>query len=138
MDAPLTIERDVAVDLPLDELWDLIGTAEGWQQWLVDDAAVAVLPGELGEVVDDGVRRSVGVIDVEHGRSVTFRWSEVDGDDDVSLVTLRIVEDDDGPRLRVTEHWAASACAECPLRAGGRWDLRACLLCVRAAASCHA
>jgi uncharacterized protein YndB with AHSA1/START domain len=137
MDAPLLIEREIELDLPVDELWELIGSAEGWRQWLVDEAALTLLSGETGEVCDDGVRRAVRVAHVDEGRSITFHWSEVDRPDDLSVVTLRIVEDVRGPRLHISEQWLAPvACADCPLRSGARWDLRACLLCIRASTAC--
>jgi hypothetical protein len=52
-------------------------------------------------------------------------------------VTIRIVDDLGGRRLHMTEQWATAACADCPARSGGRWDLRACLLCIRAATTCR-
>lgn len=134
------VTREIDLDLPAAELWELIATAEGWQQWLVDDATMAIAPGSDGRVVDDGVARQVLVREVVDGRRVAFHWSEPDRADDLSLVTLELVDAPDGrPRLRVTEQWlAVDACAECPLRAAERWELRACLLCVRAAAAATA
>jgi uncharacterized protein YndB with AHSA1/START domain len=139
MDVPLTIEREIDLDLPADELWALIGTAEGWRQWMVDAADVRLLAGATGVVVDDGVERSVLVQEIVDGRSVTFHWSETGHGDDLSRVTLEIVERADGRhRLRITEQWlAAGACAECPLRSAERWDLRACVLCLAADAACR-
>jgi uncharacterized protein YndB with AHSA1/START domain len=139
MDAPLAIERLIDLDLPADELWALIASAEGWQRWMVDHAGLPVVPGASGVVVDDGVERAVLVHEVIDRRAVTFHWSEVGRADDVSRVTLEIVETADGRRaIKVTEQWLApSACAECPLRAEARWDLRACVLCLTADVSCR-
>ena len=139
MDTPLTIERLIDLDLPADELWALIATPEGWQRWMVAHAGVELLPGSVGTVVDDGVARAVRIHDLVGRRSVTFHWSEVGRPDDLSRVTLEIVETSSGRRaIKVTEQWLApSACADCPLRAADRWDLRACVLCLAAEAVCR-
>jgi uncharacterized protein YndB with AHSA1/START domain len=138
MDAPLTIEREIEIELSAEELWELIGTAGGWQQWMVDSASLAVLPGEVGEVEDDGVRRTVRVAEVRDGEAVTFHWAEVGRPDDLSVVTLEVIDDERGRRLHVTEQWLApAACAACPLRSGARWDLRECLLCLAALTPCR-
>jgi uncharacterized protein YndB with AHSA1/START domain len=140
MAAPV-IERTVHLDgildgdleLPADEAWRLIGTADGWREWLVDEADVDVREGAEGEVVDDDVRRAVRIETVQQGTRITFVWSADDGD--VARVTLHLDQTDDGRRvLRITEQPLA-ACADCPLQAhsrASRWDLRACLLCLSA------
>jgi uncharacterized protein YndB with AHSA1/START domain len=136
MDAPLVIERDVHTGLAADELWRLVATSAGWREWLVDEASVDISPGEGGEVVEDGVRRHVGIDTVEHGRHISFVWGEPGGE--VSRVSLRLVEEADGRvALRIREEWPAAACADCPLRTAGRWELRACLLCIAASATCR-
>ena len=134
MDAPV-IERDVDLDMPADELWELISTSEGWRQWLVDDASVSVREGAGGEVVDDGVRRHVAIEHVGQGE-VRFLWT---ADGEVSRVTIAIDEREPARvRLRITEEWLSpTACADCPLRASGRWELRECLLCLRTLATCR-
>ncbi len=128
-------DLDGEVDLPLDELWRLIGTAEGWSEWLVDEAELEVVQGGVGDVVDDGVRRTVRIETAQAGVGVTFVWSS---GDDTSRVTLHIDETGDGRRvLRITEE-PLVACADCPLRAEAhatRWDLRACLLCLASRAT---
>lgn len=139
MAAP-SIERTVPIgdgglDLPLDEVWRLIGTAEGWSEWLVDEADVDVREGGEGEVTDDGDRRAVRIEQVRPGVAITFVWSS---GDDISRVTLQLDETVEGRRvLRITEQPVA-ACAECPLRTearASRWDLRECLLCLTARAT---
>lgn len=126
------------LDLPADEAWRLIGTAEGWREWLVDEADIDVREGADGDVLDDDVRRAVRIETVEQGTRITFVWSADDGD--VARVTLRLDETTDGRRvLRITEE-PIEACADCPLRADARalrWALRACLLCLSARATSH-
>lgn len=139
MDAPLTVQRELRLDLDADEVWALVSTREGWEQWLVDRAELSPAPGAVGEVVDDGVRRTVLVQEVVDRTRITFVWSETGAADDLSTVTLRVVDDGDGrARLLVTEEWSSpTACADCPLRAADRWDLRACVLCLGLAARCR-
>jgi hypothetical protein len=138
MDAPLTIERLIDLDLSATELWALIATTDGWRTWMVDRADLPLVPGAGGVVVDDGVERALHVFDMVDGRSVTFYWSEVGRSDDLSRVTLEIVEQANGRRaIKVSEQWLAAACADCPLRAADRWDLRACVLCLTAEVACR-
>lgn len=138
MAAP-SIERTILLDdlaMSADEVWRLIGTAEGWREWLVDDTDIDVHEGAAGEVVDDGVRRAVRIGHVRSGEHLTFVWSSDEGD--LSQVTLRLDETADGRRvLRITEAPMAT-CVECPLRdeaRTSRWALRECLLCLTARAT---
>jgi uncharacterized protein YndB with AHSA1/START domain len=130
-----SIDLDRDLDLPSDELWRLIASADGWREWLVDEADVDVREGGEGDVVDAGVRRAVRVETVQIGRQITFLWSTDDGD--VARVSLQLDEHEGRRVLRITET-RLSACAECPLRAAAdaaRWDLRECLLCLTARAT---
>lgn len=144
---PLRVERTVDLDLPADELWRLISTANGWREWMADEATIAITAGAEGTVVDDGVERVVRIHEVLDGRAVTFHWSEPGTIDDLavvtksvtSVVTLALEErPGGGHRLHITEEWlGATACADCPLRAGDRWDLRTCVLCLTAGTPCR-
>ena len=135
MDAP-AIEREIEIDLSTEELWELISTAEGWRSWLVDDVDIDVRVGAAGIAIDDDVRRAIAVEHVGDSE-VRFVWCDEEGE--VSRVTLSIDDSDDGSRLRISEQWLApTRCADCPLRAERRWDLRACLLCLGALAPCRA
>ena len=137
MDAPLGIERIVDVDLPDEEMWRLIATADGWQEWLVDTADVRVAEGGGGVVVDDGVERLVQIGHVDEGRSISFSWAEP-GDLVGSVVTIRLEHDEQQRRrLVIIEQWPSGVvCADCPLRSADRWDLRACLLCIASRSTC--
>jgi uncharacterized protein YndB with AHSA1/START domain len=130
-----SIDLDRDLDLPTDELWRLIASAEGWREWLVDEADVVVREGAVGDVVDDGVHRAVRIETVQIGRQITFLWSADDGD--VAKVSLRL-DEHDGRRVLLLTETRLSACAECPLRSAAneaRWDLRECLLCLTARAT---
>ena len=53
-DTPPTIERSTDLDMDVDELWQLISTAEGWREWLVDEADIDVSAGSEGSTSDAG------------------------------------------------------------------------------------
>ncbi len=134
----MEVTREVELDMTADEAWALVGTAEGWRQWLVDSGDMPVETGAEGELVDDGVARLVRVHSVEPGRAIVLHWHERDRLDELSSVTIEVVGLPDGrQRLRITEQWPTAVCADCPLRAGARWDLRACLLCLAARPTCR-
>lgn len=133
------IRRTIDVDAPLDEVWRLIGTAEGWSRWLVDDADL--LDPDLtggGIVTDDGERRWVAVEEIVAGERLSFRWGRVVGDDadglgDVSTVDIRLAPaTGGGSRISIVERPIAGA-ATSSLRAVDRsvsdcsirWEVRA-------------
>ena len=123
----LTITRTVDVDLDRAELWALIGTTVGWEQWLIESADdAALLPGASLQVIDhDGVRRSVTVTEVDAGRSISFRWHDV-GEAADSAVTLAINESTDGcPQILITE---TRSTAQPSVRAQFGWSLPIMLL----------
>ena len=114
----LVVERTVDVDLDRDELWALIATADGWRDWLVDEAQ---LVDGAGVVVDGGVTRHVRVGEVVDGQSVSFTWWE-DGDpDSLSHVRLTI----DGDRLHIAEQLATAPRTQA---AAVAWEVRVCSL----------
>jgi uncharacterized protein YndB with AHSA1/START domain len=130
----LYVERDVVIDRPADEVWRLIATAAGWQEWMVDEATVDVEAGRDGSVVDGDVVRRVVVTDVDPARSVTFRWWEHDDPASASEVSIHL---DDlpagGSRVHITERVllpSATAFASSRSVWSGRsvWEVRACLL----------
>jgi uncharacterized protein YndB with AHSA1/START domain len=91
-EAPVTVTRRIELDVPVDELWHLIGTAAGWATWMVDDAAIVIEPDRTGVVRDAGEARHVAVTDVRDGESVRFVWWPAGRDGLASSVTLTIDE----------------------------------------------
>jgi uncharacterized protein YndB with AHSA1/START domain len=78
--APITIER--TVDLPAAEVWNLLATAEGWQQTMQADAAIELRPGGKFEVhlnprAPEGQRGSEGctVLSFIPRRMLSFTWN---------------------------------------------------------------
>ena len=40
MNDDVCVEREIELEGSAAELWELVATADGWRQWLVDDAAI--------------------------------------------------------------------------------------------------
>jgi len=103
-DTPPTVERSTDLDMGVDELWRLISTAEGWREWLVDDADIDVSTGSEGSASDAGISRAVRIDHVDERRGVDFVWWERDDPSSTSYVHLEIVElPGGGSRLNVAE-----------------------------------
>jgi uncharacterized protein YndB with AHSA1/START domain len=108
-DTPPTIERSTDLDMDVDELWQLISTAEGWRGWLVDEADIDVSAGSVGSTSDAGVRRGVRIDHVRERRRVDFVWWQRDEPSSRSFVQLEVVElPSGGSRLNVTERLSVS------------------------------
>src|SRR3954468_7779693 len=100
-----TVVRSTDLDMDVDELWQLISTADGWRGWLVDDADIDVSPGSSGSASDAGVRRDVRIDHINERRSVDFVWWERDEPSSTSYVQLAMVElPPGGSRWTVTDH----------------------------------
>ena len=87
---PVTVTRDVELDVPADEAWELIGDASGWSDWMVDDADIVVEPGRHGTVNEDDGARSVRIREVVPGERVTFDWWTPGEDSAGSTVVLEL------------------------------------------------
>ena len=59
MNDDVCVEREIELEGSAAELWELVATADGWRQWLVDHAAIEIEVGGVGEVVDDHARHRV-------------------------------------------------------------------------------
>ncbi len=123
----LQIEREIILPESADELWPLLSSADGWQQWLVDEASIHVAEGAEGDVVDGGVVRHVQVVEVDEARGVTFRWWERDDPESVSEVCIQVLPTlDGGSRLLVVERPLVASASVSALQEA--WDMRALLL----------
>ena len=110
------VRRDIDVPLPLDDVWPLVAGGDGWTEWLVDEADVAVEPGAAGTVVDGGERRERRVDEVVPRERVVWTWWPAGRPADASRVEVVVVPAADRTRVRITETRAAA------------WDRRATLL----------
>jgi uncharacterized protein YndB with AHSA1/START domain len=129
MDEPIVITRDLELDVPADELWQLVVDGERWSEWLTDTADVVVEPARSGTVVDDdGVERQVSIHSVVPGERVRFAWWPTDRPDESSMVELVVAPSNDGgrSRLSVIETYATAQASTMPMA----WDLRLMLLVV--------
>jgi uncharacterized protein YndB with AHSA1/START domain len=108
----LVIERETDLAVDANRLWTLISTAEGWDSWLVDEAAVVMAPDATGTAIEDGVVREVRINSIVEGRRVGFSWWDRDDPSRVSYVQLDIVELTHGrSHLHITERFVGSTTA---------------------------
>jgi uncharacterized protein YndB with AHSA1/START domain len=124
MEEPLIVTRDVDLDLDAAELWSLISDRDGWERWLVDDAAVDVEPGATGTVRDAGQDRELRITHVADGERVAFEWWPVDQPADASAVELVVVPSGHGAVLHVTETFPPRRTAMASA-ASFTWEVRA-------------
>ena len=129
---PITVTRDVELDAPADEAWELIGDSSGWAGWMVDDADIVVEPGRHGTVRDDEADRSVRIREVVQGERVTFDWWTPGEDSAGSTVLLELVPAGDRTLLRIVETFPATR--NLAARASIIWDVRATCAWARCAA----
>jgi uncharacterized protein YndB with AHSA1/START domain len=97
-----TIERDLVIDAPADEVWRAISDEAMLSEWLAPE--VELDPREGGELhcrTEDGESRPGVVRLVEEGERLVFDWCR-DGAEP-SRVEFRVEEADEGTRLTVTE-----------------------------------
>jgi uncharacterized protein YndB with AHSA1/START domain len=120
-----TVVRTTDLDMAVDELWQLISTADGWRGWLVDDAEIDVSPGSSGSASDAGVRREVRIDHVNERRNVDFVWWQRDEPSSKSYVQLEIVElPTGGSRLNVTEQLVGAKAATMSSSVEAWWQVR--------------
>jgi len=101
---PTTITRQVDLDAPADELWDLVSDPDQMATWLGDSVDVDLRPGGTGTVVDDGIVRHVQIEEVSESRRLSFTWWESGDRSTESRVVFAIGTSDDGrSRLTITE-----------------------------------
>ena len=125
-DGGIAVRRHIGLDLDRDAAWELVGTADGLARWL--GAEVALDPSEGGTlrvVEHDGTVRTGVVRGVEHGRRLSFEWTDVDGR--TSTVDLTVDDAGDGTsRVSVVETAVAGGrtCARLDAGAAEAWDDR--------------
>ena len=108
--ADLTVERTTDLDIGVEELWELISTADGWCSWLVDDAELVVTSGAGGTTTQDGVQRQVRIDTVADRRGIDFAWWDRDDPSSESHVRIDIVElPSGGSRLHVIERFVGAS-----------------------------
>jgi uncharacterized protein YndB with AHSA1/START domain len=122
------VRRTVGLDVDRDEAWGLVGTADGLARWLGSQVELDPSEGGALRVVEhDGTVRTGVVRHVDHGRRLSFDWTDADG----RTSTVDLTVDDDGPggsRVTVVEAASAGAggrlCARLDVGAPAGWDAR--------------
>jgi uncharacterized protein YndB with AHSA1/START domain len=115
---PLVLTRDVLLDMPIDDLWQLVADPDGLRLWLGDSVDLDVRPGGGGTVRDDGraggdsstddgtVVRHVRVDRVEPAHELAFTWWHTDdphGAAQTSQVVFQLTAVPGGSHLHITE-----------------------------------
>ncbi|MGD9702042.1 MAG: SRPBCC domain-containing protein [Acidimicrobiia bacterium] len=107
---PVVLTRDVILDVPVDDLWQLVADPDGLTAWLGDAVELDVRPGGVGIVRDGGggddgsAVRHVRVDRVEPRRDLAFTWWPADDRDTASQVVFELTDvPGGGSRLHITE-----------------------------------
>ncbi|MEO8695606.1 MAG: SRPBCC domain-containing protein [Acidimicrobiales bacterium] len=101
---PTTITRQVDLDTPADELWDMVSDPDQMATWLGDSVDVDMRPGGTGTVVDDGIVRDIEIDEVNESRRLSFTWWESGDRATASRVEFVVGTTTDGrSRLTITE-----------------------------------
>ena len=125
---PTTITRQVDLDTPADELWDMVADPDQMATWLGDSVDVDLRPGGTGTIVDDGIVRHVQIEEVSQPRRLSFTWWESDDRSTESRVVFAIGTTADGrSRLTITEtlHGHSPRLSARASAATMRWEVRA-------------
>ena len=102
-----TVEQQVPLDVPPDEVWELLTEADGLD-WLGESVEIDLVPGGTGHVIDDdGVHREVLVTGADPDSGITWHWWSDEGDLSSVQITLEPLDDGPGTLVRVIETLAA-------------------------------
>lgn len=119
-----SITRQVDLDLDAAQLWEAISDPEQLAAWLGDDVDVAMQPGEVGTITDDGIVRAVRVDEVIADRHVSFTWWDPTEPANRSQVVFEITATPSGSRLTIIETLPAPSVASASAQAQARWEVR--------------
>ena len=93
------VTRETTLPLEADEAWEAVTELE---EWLAEDADLALEPGEEGTLrLPDGTERHAVVEDVEPGERLSFWWWT--GDEPATRVELTLTPAVSGTRVVVVE-----------------------------------
>ncbi|HTZ08575.1 MAG TPA: SRPBCC family protein [Acidimicrobiales bacterium] len=131
------IEREIAIDAPVEVVWRAVTEPEQIAQWFVTGADIEARPGSEGSFSfrrDDGevLRFHVTVTAVEPQRRFAYRWQHSEGtapaEGNSVLVEFTLTPQGDGTLLRVVESgvdrmdWPESQQAEYARDHQGGWQ----------------
>jgi uncharacterized protein YndB with AHSA1/START domain len=93
------VTKEIQLPLEAGEAWEAVTELD---EWLVEDADLALEPGEEGTLrLPDGSERRAVVEEVEPGERLAFWWSA--GDEPATRVELTLVPAVGGTVVRVVE-----------------------------------
>ena len=99
-----SVEREVLLPAPVEEVWEAVSGPEELEAWLADDVELELEEGGALEVSwEDGTRRSGTIERVEAPERLSWRWAE-DGDGEATLVEIALEPVEEGTLVRVVEH----------------------------------
>jgi uncharacterized protein YndB with AHSA1/START domain len=107
-----TVQRDVILDAPTEEVWEAISDEAMLSEWLAPDLELDLAEGgRLLCRTEDGERRSGTVLLIDERERLVFDWGREGSGP--SRVEFRLEEVEGGTRLTVTEtELQASAAAD--------------------------
>lgn len=102
------VRRSVEVELPPDEVWELVVDDEERSGWFGGPSTLDAAPGGTGSFTDpDGTRRHATVDEVVEGRRLGWTWWPEGDDGGASRVQIDLVPTPGGTTVVVTEAPAA-------------------------------
>ncbi len=97
----VSVERQIDLDAPREEVWRALTEPERLREWLANDAEIDVRPGGSGRFRwDDGEERHAVVEEVEDERRLVFAWGQ---GAEATRVELTLADAVSGTRLTVAE-----------------------------------
>jgi uncharacterized protein YndB with AHSA1/START domain len=113
------VTREVVLDAPPDEVWDVVTSPEQLAEWFGADVDGEIAPGEVVRFTspDGSVRRAL-IERMDEPRKLAFRWLP-SATEAPSRVDITIDPAHDGSVLRVTE-WRFDASSSGEPRIGFR------------------
>ncbi len=97
-----SVERELVLPAPVEEVWEAVTEPEELEAWLADDVELELEEGGALEVNwDDGTHRSGTIERVEAPERLSWRWAE---NGDASRVEIALEPVEEGTLIRVVEH----------------------------------
>jgi len=113
---PGTIERDIAIEAPIEAIWRAVTQPGQISRWFTDSAEIDLRPNGTGTLVWDGRATSqpatvhLHIVTIEPPRTFSFRWlhpaGAAAGESNSLLVEFTLTPEGGHTRLRLAESGA--------------------------------